>query len=289
MDIKRRFRLIEKMAERLNIEFTDIQLDFLFENNDYHATCYQMPRVSGKDFITKIRTVIRMLEVLEDGNDYFNMLIVSPTTQMSNKIMNETIDMAVSMLPIKFKNQLRCFNSRNEKYLQIFNFKVRYLTISDTTLESGFLCGCRLNEVIINEYNDMNIGNTIDAVRCCLIDEEGPLFLLGTHNPNLLSHRSVSTILNNANMTIKRDESTPTYMPTIDGLEIGNITMNDSIELTRPSISIGGNSGNTWFRTSSLTMRDEFFFTNDTGRGIPGRLNTDNESYTFSATSSNLN
>lgn len=285
MDIKRRFRLVEKIAKEMDIEFTDIQLDFLFEDNDYHATCYQMPRVSGKDFITKIRTVIRMLEALEDGN-YFNMLIVSPTVQASNKIMNETIDIAVSMLPIKYKNQLICLNSHNEKYLEIFNFKVRYLTTANTTLESGFLCGCRLNEVIINEYNNMNIGNTIDAARLCLMDTEGPLFLLGTFNPNILSNSVSNNILKDSNVTIKRDESGPTYIPIADGLEIGNITMTDSIELTRPSMSIDNN----WFRTSSPTVRNNFFFNNDTGRGIPGRLNTDNnETYSFSATSSNLN
>lgn len=271
MDIKRRFKLINKIQERLDVEFTDIQLEFLLEDTDYHSVCYQMPRVSGKDFIIQIKIVIRMLEELEDGN-YFNMMIVSKNEHCSSQLMSKTVDILVKMLPIQH-SRFTTVNGPENKYLEICNIRIYFKSLSFFRVNGGSCRGLRLNEAIINEFDTLDLKDIIDSLRILLLDKNGPLILIGTLNPNSLVFNIINNVITKERkFEVKREDNNELNLPTAfnetevvwDTIEIGSIRPEDfridwnpqpynwfEINNPSPQMRFGDTPNNISFSTSS--------------------------------------
>lgn len=274
MDIKRRFKLINKIQERLDVEFTDIQLEFLLEDTNYHSVCYQMPRQSGKDFITQIRIVIRILEELEDGN-YLNMMIVSNNEHASSQLMSKTVDILVKMLPIQHSKFIT-IDTPGNKYLEVHNIRIYFKPLQFFGINGGSCRGIRINEAIINEFGTLNLKDIIDSLRVLLLDKNGPLFLIGTLNPNSLLFNSVNNVITKERkFDIKREDDNELDLPTVfdemqgtawDTIETGSISIRPQdfridwnpqpynwfeINNPMPQMRLGDTPNNISFSTSS--------------------------------------
>lgn len=273
MDIKRRFQLIERVAKILQVEFTDIQLEFLLEETDFRSVCYKMPRVTGKDYITKIKIVIRMLEELENGNR-FNMGIVCPSSVACNSLASQTVDLLAKLLPISDVRKMRYESSGRQILIELYSMKIFFFKAEGLT-NHDYTHGVRLNEAIVNEFNYYNLGDIIDYLKTSLIDEEGPLFLIGTPNRASITQSIVNQSLEERNFEIKTPDNYESSLTDEESFEREYASLwIDSDSITRGPI-FGDNIG-------GLNLRDAMTIHN-TGVLQP------NATFTFTATSSNLN
>lgn len=186
MNSEERFYLIQRLEEKLDIKFTDIQLDFLMDNR---AQLLLMSRRAGKDLLLKARVAISMVEHCLDENYHYIGLFCLENTSL-NAVVAADIERYVDMLLPPHLKALKkeASYSRVGATLTIGRAKLSvrpkarqiYANIPEVDM-----VGARFHEVYINEFGT-SLSSTRDLVDVAIAstlefrDNEGKVHIVGT-------------------------------------------------------------------------------------------------------------
>ena len=183
MNSEQRFYLIQRLEEKLDIKFTDIQLDFLMDDRSQLAL---MSRQTGKDLLLRAKVAISIVEHCLDEKPYYIGMFCLENTFM-NVIELAEIERNIDMLLPPYLKALNKDTNYNRTEATLIMGRVK-LSIRPRVRQFGNMSeivGARFHEVYINEFGT-SLSATKDlvdvAIMCTLEfeDNRGGVHIVGT-------------------------------------------------------------------------------------------------------------